>query len=65
VPTPIWVKSHYKLQIARPVRGAGAVPFGQSDFLWGSGKNPAMGAGSNEPDNFLWVLFRKRLCCLF
>lgn len=65
VPTPIWVKSHYKMQIARPVRGSKAVLFGQSDFLWGSGKNPPMGAGSNEPDNFLWVLFRKRMCCVF
>ncbi|MDF1556551.1 MAG: TraU family protein [Deferrisomatales bacterium] len=65
VPTPIWIKSHYKMQIARPVRGSGAFPIGQSDFLWGSMKNPPMGAGPNDPDNFLWVLFRKRMCCIW
>jgi conjugal transfer pilus assembly protein TraU len=64
IPTPIWIKSHYKMQIARPVVGSGAFPFGQSDYLWGSMKNPAMGAGPNDPDNFLWVLFRKRMCCV-
>lgn len=64
MPMPIWVKSHYKIQIARPSTGSKAFPFGQSDYLWGTGKNPAMGAGSNDPDNFLWILFRKRLCCL-
>jgi len=63
VSAPIWNKSHYKIQVAKPLAGSRAFPFGQTDFLWGMGKNPAMGAGGNDPDNFLWILFRKRLCC--
>ena len=62
--TPIMVKSHYRLQIARPVRGSQCLPIGQSSFVWGSAKNPPQGAGSNSPDNFLWVMARKRICCV-
>lgn len=61
---PIYVKSHYRLQIAKPRRGQDCVPIGRPDFLWGSGKNPPMGAGNNSPDNFLWVLTRARTCCV-
>jgi conjugal transfer pilus assembly protein TraU len=64
VMTPIWNKSHYRLQIARPVRGAACIPVGRSDLLWGSGKNPPQGAGQNAPDNFLWMLNRKNKCCI-
>ncbi len=64
VATPIWVKSHYRLQIVRPVRGATSVPIGRSDLLWGSGKNPPQGAGPNAPENFLWMLHRKTTCCV-
>jgi conjugal transfer pilus assembly protein TraU len=63
VMSQIWRKSHYRLQIARPVRGSDCIPIGRSDILWGSGKNPPGGAGSNSPDNFLWVLTRKNKCC--
>lgn len=62
--TPIMIKSHYKLQVARPRRGNSCVPVGQPDFLWGSAKNPPLGAGNNSPDNFLWVLARARTCCV-
>ncbi len=64
VMAPIWRKSHYRLQIARPVRGNDCIPIGRSDLLWGSGKNPPGGAGPNAPDNFLWVLTRKNKCCI-
>ena len=61
---PIYVKSHYRLQIAKPRRGQDCVPIGRPDFLWGSGKNPPMGAGNNSPDKFLWLLTRARTCCV-
>ncbi|MRR55441.1 MAG: conjugal transfer protein TraU [Deltaproteobacteria bacterium] len=62
--SPIMIKSHYRLQIARPVRGSQCIAIGQASSLWGSLKNPPRGAGSNSPDNFLWVLARKRKCCV-
>ena len=62
--TPFMIKSHYKLQIARPVVGAQCIPIGRPSMIWGSAKNPPMGAGVNSPDNFLWVLARKRICCV-
>ena len=63
-PTPIWVKSHYRFQIARPVRGNECIPIGRSDLLWGGSKNPPGGTGSNSPDNFLWMIFRRTSCCV-
>ena len=64
VMSPIWRKSHYRLQIARPVRGGDCVPIGRSDLVWGAGKNPPDGAGANSENNFLWVLTRKNKCCV-
>ena len=61
---PIWKKSLYRLQIARPVRGNDCIPIGRSVFLWGTGKNPPTGAGNNASNNFLWVLTRKNKCCV-
>lgn len=55
---PIWIKSHHRFQIGRPVRGGTCFPIGRSSILWGAGKNPP-GIG----DNFLWVLFTKKTCC--
>lgn len=63
-PTPIWIKSHYRFQIVRPVRGSACIYPGQTDLLWGEGKNPPLGTKNNPPDNFLWMVFRKKLCCL-
>ncbi|MBU1171311.1 MAG: TraU family protein [Proteobacteria bacterium] len=64
IPTPIWIKNHYRFQIAKPVRGIGAIGPGRSSILWGSMKNPPVG-GTGTPDNFEWVLFKKRACCAF
>jgi len=60
VPTPIWVKHNYRLQLAKPVRDSGCQPFGRTDLMWGLGKNPPF-----IGDNFTWILFRKRACCAF
>ncbi|MBI3753315.1 MAG: TraU family protein [Deltaproteobacteria bacterium] len=58
VPTPIWVKHNYRLQLAMPVRNISAFPIGQSGLRWGGFKNPPF-----VGDNFVWAIFRKRACC--
>ncbi len=60
--TPIWVKTHYRLQLAKPVRGFGCMPIGRTGLLWASAKNPPFIPGG---DNFLFVIFRKKVCCAF
>lgn len=62
-PTPIWVKSHQRLQEARPLRSSWVLPIGRSDLIWGAGANPPISGGKGAEDNFLWVLFKERLCC--
>ena len=62
--TPILVKSNYRLQIVKPVRGTACNPIGRPSLIWGSAKNPPWGAGSNSPDNFLWSMTRRRVCCV-
>lgn len=61
IPTPIWIKSHYRMQIAKPIRGMQIIPIGRSATVWGAGKNPTTGIG----DNFVFMIFRKRACCAF
>lgn len=57
--TPIWIKSHYRLQLALPVRDYACRTIGRDGILWSHLKNP-IAAG----DNFMWVLFRKVNCCV-
>ena len=62
MPTPVWIKSHYKLQVARPgIRGAH--PIGRATRLWDSGLNPPYTGALGPNDEFLWVVFRKQRCC--
>ncbi len=63
-PVPIWMKTHYRLQEARPLRSAWILPLGRSDLIWGALSNPPISAGMGSEDNFLWVLFKERLCCM-
>jgi conjugal transfer pilus assembly protein TraU len=63
-PTPIWYKSHFRLQAAKPVRDWTCHPIGRSGLIWSHGKNPPLFAGSSS-DNFLWMVFKKRTCCVF
>ncbi len=65
IPTPIWVKQNYRLQEAKPVRDFTCHPIGTSDMIWGYGKNPPYSAAGNKGDDFLWIIFRKRACCVF
>lgn len=61
VHTPIWVKYHWRLQIARPEVGRFVIPMGQTAIFWDALKNPVTNVGQ---DNFVWILFRRRFCCL-
>ena len=61
--TPVWIKSHYKIQQMKPVRGK-PMPIGQAPLLWEANKNPAFGTGSNAPDNYDWMIFRRVKCCI-
>ena len=63
--TPIWVKSHYRMHIVKPVRGSKVHPIGRSGLIWSSAKNPPFGSQGNAEDNFLWMIFRKQSCCIF
>lgn len=62
--TPIWNKSHYRIQLAKPRKRNDCLPIGRSDFLWGAAVNPPLGTGSQAPDNFMWVMTRARICCV-
>ena len=61
---PIWQKSHYRLQVMKPVRDSTCQPVGRSGLMWSSMKNPPYEASGNATDNFDWVMFRKKLCCI-
>jgi conjugal transfer pilus assembly protein TraU len=61
VPTPIWVKWNYRMQIAKPVRDVTCMPIGRTGLMWAYAKNPPLG----DSDNFLFMIFRKRACCAF
>jgi len=61
---PIWTKSHYRLQIMKPVRDYTCQPIGRSGLIWAAMKNPPYSAGGNSSDNFDWVMMRKHLCCI-
>lgn len=64
IPTPIWVKPNYKLQAVRPMTQFKAYPIGKSDFFYAAGLNPPIRGAAGPADEFLWVLFRKRACCV-
>lgn len=57
--TPIWKKSHYKLQLMRPVRDYSCRPIGMTGVGWTMGKNKILGGG-----NYSWMVFRKVKCCV-
>lgn len=61
--TPIMFKSHYRFQIARPIKGDMCIPIGRPSMIWGSGKNPPWGSNKGSADNFLYIETRARVCC--
>jgi conjugal transfer pilus assembly protein TraU len=60
--TPIWTKSHYKMHTARPDLRA-TYPIGKAAKAYDSGLNPVYQGKKGSNDEFLWVVFRKVLCC--
>ncbi|AJC92198.1 conjugative transfer system protein TraU [Campylobacter subantarcticus LMG 24377] len=58
-PMPIWKKSSYRLQILAPIAHPIASAIGQSGLLWSFLKNLPAGG-----DNFTFMLFKKRECCM-
>jgi conjugal transfer pilus assembly protein TraU len=62
-PMPIVKKSQYRLQLSYPVpathKALGCHPFGRSSFLLESGREfPVNG------EDFAFVVFQKRNCCM-
>jgi len=62
-PTPIWIKSHYKLHTARPANRSPAYPVGKSAKFYDTGLNPPYRGEQGSNDEFLWVVYRKQRCC--
>ena len=60
-PMPIIRKSQYKTQMTYPVPSTtlGCHPLGRSDLLWSGGK-----AVPYKGEDFGYLIWRKRLCCL-
>ena len=61
-PTPVWVKSHYKIRVVRPAR-AGTYPLGKSALIYGANINLPFEGALGPEDQFLWVVYRLKLCC--
>jgi conjugal transfer pilus assembly protein TraU len=60
IPTPIWKKSDYRLQIVKPLPHVMGMTVGQSGLMWTYAKNvPYKG------DNFVYLVFKKVNCCAF
>ncbi len=63
VRTPIWVKSHYRLQIIRPkVNTGSSIRIGEPSPLWESYQSSPIEKGA---ENFGFVVMRKVTCCVF
>jgi conjugal transfer pilus assembly protein TraU len=61
--TPVWIKSHYKMHVVRPADRAPAYPVGKSAKFYDSGLNVPYRGEKGSNDEFLWVVYRKQLCC--
>lgn len=64
VPTPIWVKHNYRIQAARPTPDFMCHPLGRSGMVWEYLKNPPFAGQKGTEGNFLWIITRKRDCCM-
>ncbi len=59
-PMPVWRKSQYNLLLLHPIPDSRRMVIGKAGLLWTAGKNiPFKG------DDFVWMLYNKRDCCLF
>ncbi|WP_238556030.1 TraU family protein [Dickeya sp. NCPPB 3274] len=55
---PIWRKNRYKLQMMRPSRDNACIPLGREGLMWTGGKHDPL------KDNFMWMMFEKKDCCI-
>lgn len=55
---PIWRKDRFKLQMMRPTRSTTCLPIGREGLLWTGGKHDP------RKDNFMWMMFEKKDCCV-
>ncbi|EIY8279322.1 TraU family protein [Salmonella enterica] len=55
---PIWRKDRFKLQMMRPARSTACIPLGREGLLWTGGKHDP------RKDNFMWMMFEKKDCCV-
>ena len=62
-PTPVWIKSHYKMHVVRPDDRSPAYPVGKSAKFYDTGLNPPYMGAKGSNDEFLWVVYRKHRCC--
>jgi len=61
---PIWRKTHYRLQEARPRRSGFVIPIGRTPLAgWGYLSNPPITGGKGASDNFMWIVFEEKKCC--
>ena len=58
-PMPIWKKTNFRLQMVLPVPHPIGMTIGQTGIKWGTAKTPPMSF-----DNFSFMLFKKRDCCV-
>lgn len=59
-PMPIWVKRQYNLLLLHPVPMKLRTVIGKPGLIWTPLKNPPF-----IGDDFVWMLYNKRDCCLF
>lgn len=57
---PIWIENHYRMQEIGPMVAADCNTLGRSTIIWGENKNIPFKPGG---DNFIWMLYRKNVCC--
>jgi conjugal transfer pilus assembly protein TraU len=65
-PVLLWEKDHFKMQIVRPVADSSkCFPIGTPGYLWTYNKNISYRTtDGNANDNFVWMIFSKRECCM-
>lgn len=61
--TPIWIKHHYKVHVIRPGDRRPAYPLGKAAKFYDSGLNPPYQGEKGSNDEFLWMFYRKQMCC--
>ncbi|HHL34378.1 MAG TPA: hypothetical protein ENJ30_08475, partial [Desulfobulbaceae bacterium] len=61
--TPVWTKSHYKMHVVRPADRSPAYPVGKAAKFYDSGLNTPYEGAKGSNDEFLWIVYRKQLCC--